>query len=127
MVHYLAYMAARADFAYFRNSLPVLGKDGTLSDDEKNSPAVGHIFAKTGTYIEPDFLNNNMMLRGKGLAGYTTTSSGEHIAIAIYANNVPLTAAIDDPVNVLADAIKAGDALDEIAVAANLLPIEPAK
>ena len=72
----------------FYNALPALGKDGTLWNIQTTSPAAGHVFAKTGTYGAFDALNRDLMVTGKGLAGYTTTQEGRHLAFAIYANHV---------------------------------------
>ncbi|MGH6827897.1 MAG: D-alanyl-D-alanine carboxypeptidase, partial [Rhizomicrobium sp.] len=116
VVHYLAYMAGRPDFAQFKTDLPVLGKDGTLGDVEKGSPAAGHVFAKTGTYGGRDFLNGRHMLTGKGLAGYTTTRDGRHLAFAFYVNHIELA----DDGNV---SDMAGQALGELAAALYLLPL----
>ncbi|MEO8725183.1 MAG: D-alanyl-D-alanine carboxypeptidase/D-alanyl-D-alanine-endopeptidase [Acidobacteriaceae bacterium] len=119
MVHYLGYMAKQADYPLFHRALPVLGRDGTLVDTQKNTPAAGKVFAKTGTYDAYDMLNKRIMLTGKGLAGYTTTQTGQHLAFALYVNRVGLPA--DDP-----DAAQntAGEALGEIAAAAYELPID---
>jgi len=112
IVHFLACMATRKDFPVYYAALPVLGRDGTLWNIQVNSPAAGHVHAKTGTYERDDLLNDMMMVDGKGLAGYMTTADGRRLAFAIYANNV---AASTDP-----DAITrgVGQALGEIAAAA---------
>jgi len=47
-----------------------------------NSPAAGHVHAKTGTYERDDLLNDMMMVDGKGLAGYMTTADGRRLACA---------------------------------------------
>src|SRR5207247_4204928 len=67
MVHYLAYWTTRPDYETFLRGLPVLGKDGTLAKIQVNSPAAGHVFAKTGTFGSEDRLNGKLMLNGKGL------------------------------------------------------------
>jgi PBP4 family serine-type D-alanyl-D-alanine carboxypeptidase len=110
VVHYLAFMAKQKDFQVFENALPILGRDGTLFKIQVDSPAAGHVFAKTGTFGSYDALNKNVMLNGKGLAGYTTTPDGRHLAFAAYINHVSLR--LDDP-----DAAQnvAGQALGEIA------------
>lgn len=90
MCHYLAYMARQKDFADFENALPILGRDGTLFNIQADSPAAGHVFAKTGTIGGEDRLNHNLMITGKGLAGYMDTPQGRKYAIAIYANRVSL-------------------------------------
>lgn len=88
MVHYLAYMAKQPTFQVFHDALPILGKDGTLWNIQVDSPAAGHVHAKTGTFGAPDRLNRKRMVTAKGLAGYVTTVDGRHLAFAIYINNV---------------------------------------
>ncbi|MGC1290791.1 MAG: D-alanyl-D-alanine carboxypeptidase/D-alanyl-D-alanine-endopeptidase [Candidatus Acidiferrales bacterium] len=95
VAHYLAFMATQKDFPLFEKALPILGRDGTLWNIEVNSPAAGHVMAKTGTYGAYDALNKDLMLTGKGLAGYMVTPDGRHLAFAIYANRVLLP--LDDP------------------------------
>jgi PBP4 family serine-type D-alanyl-D-alanine carboxypeptidase len=127
MVHYLAYMAAQPSYEKFHAALPVLGKDGTLFNIQTASPAAGHVFAKTGTYDQDDYLNHSSTLTAKGLAGYTTTPSGERVAFAIYVNNVPLVAPNDDAVAMSAAITKVGQTVGEIAAAVNTLPVEATK
>ena len=112
MVHYLAYMARQKDFADFERALPVLGRDGTLWKIEVNSPAAGHVMAKTGTDEAYDALNKDLMLTGKGLAGYMVTPDGRHLAFALYVNHVAIS--LEDPD--AADKV-AGEALGQIASA----------
>ncbi len=112
MVHYLAFMSKQKDFPVFKNALPILGRDGTLFKIQVDSPAAGHVFAKTGTLGSYDALNKNVMLGAKGLAGYTTTPDGRHLAFAIYANRVSLP--LDDPD---APQMVVGQAVGEIAAA----------
>jgi D-alanyl-D-alanine carboxypeptidase/D-alanyl-D-alanine-endopeptidase (penicillin-binding protein 4) len=111
IVHYLEYMARQPDAAVFRDALPVLGRDGTLWNVQVGSPAAGALHAKTGTYAIEDLLHEAMFVTGKGLAGYLTTRDGQHLAVAVYANNVPLKNASDvTPI--------VGEAVAEIAAAA---------
>ena len=127
MVHYLAYKAIQPDYSVFHSALPVLGKDGTLFNIQTASPAAGHVFAKTGTFEDSDLLNASTILTAKGLAGYTTTATGEHVAFAIYVNSVPLATDASDSVKT-SDAVRnVGEQLGEIAAAANLYPIEAMK
>ena len=83
-----------------------------------NSPAAGHVHAKTGTYGLYDALNKKLMVTGKGLAGYMDTASGQHLVLALYVNMVSVP--LDDP-----DATQkiAGEALGEIAAAAYDAPL----
>src|SRR5690348_16376657 len=112
MVQYLKFMSAQKDFADFHRGLPILGRDGTLYKIQVNSPAAGHVEAKTGTYDVYDALNKDLMVTGKGLAGYMQTAKGEHLAFAAYVNMV--AAPMNDP-----EAVQkiAGEALGEIASA----------
>jgi len=111
MVHYLAFMAKQPTAAIFHDALPILGKDGTLWNIQVKSPAAGHVVAKTGTYSSGDLLHEGVIVDGKGLAGYMTTADGRHLALAIYANNIPLSdGTLVTPL--------VGDALGEIAAAA---------
>jgi D-alanyl-D-alanine carboxypeptidase/D-alanyl-D-alanine-endopeptidase (penicillin-binding protein 4) len=90
-VQLLMAMAKRPEFAAYRAALPVLGVDGTLADAVgPDSPARGKVFAKTGTYGDPDLLNDRVLLRSKALAGVMTTADGRRLAFAIFVNEVPL-------------------------------------
>lgn len=112
MVSYLRMMSRRPDFAAFHAALPILGKDGTLYNIQPQSPAAGHVHAKTGTYAVEDPLNRNLLVEGKGLAGYMTTASGKKLIVVIYANNVAVSLAPDETTRVV------GQALGEVAAAA---------
>ena len=112
MVSYLKYLHEQKDFEDFYRGLPVLGRDGTLFKIQVNSPAAGHVHAKTGTYDVYNALGKNLMLTGKGLAGYMETAEGEHLIFALYVNMVPLSM---DPE---AAQTIAGQALGEITAAA---------
>jgi PBP4 family serine-type D-alanyl-D-alanine carboxypeptidase len=112
---YLTYWSGRPDFDALLRALPVMGRDGTLAPIQTQSPAAGHVFAKTGTLYFSDRLNNRAMLNGKGLAGYVWTRSGRKLAFAAYVNHV----AIADSDGAQA----AGQALGAIAAAAYDAPL----
>jgi len=118
MVRYLLHMSKQKDYQDFYRALPILGKDGTLVKIQVNSPAAGHVHAKTGTYATYDALNKKLMVTGKGLAGYMDTASGQHLILALYVNMVSVS--LDDP-----EAVQkiAGEALGEIAAAAYDSPL----
>jgi len=117
MCHYLAYWKMRPDFALFFSGLPVLGKDGTLARIQKENPAAGHVFAKTGTFGAEDKLNGRLMLNGKGLAGYVETKGGRTLVFAAYVNHTSLPDERESSQQV------AGQALGEIAAAAYDAPL----
>ena len=112
MCQYLTYWTTRPDYPVFFKALPILGKDGTLAKIQTANPGAGHVYAKTGTFDSEDRVNGNMMLNGKGLAGYVITASGQKIVFAAYVNHVSLP---PDPES--AQTV-AGQALGEIAAAA---------
>ncbi len=113
VVHYLEYWSKRPDFQAFHNALPILGKDGTLWNIQVDSPAAGKIQAKTGTFGAFNALTKTLMITGKGLAGYMTTTSGQHLAFAIYANRVTIPLDLQDGATKIV-----GQAVGEIAAAA---------
>jgi PBP4 family serine-type D-alanyl-D-alanine carboxypeptidase len=119
MVQYLLFMSKQKDFADFHRALPILGKDGTLFKIQVNSPAAGHVHAKTGTYGVYDALNKNLMVTGKGLAGYMDTATGQRLVFALYVNMVAVP--LEDPE---ATQKIAGEALGEIASAAYDAPVQ---
>ncbi len=112
MVHYLAYMAQQPDFAVFERALPILGRDGTLWNIQPDSPAAGHVRAKTGTLASYDALNRQLLVTAKGLGGYFTSPGGKRYALAIYVNNVSV------PLDQGATTRVVGQALGEVAAAA---------
>jgi PBP4 family serine-type D-alanyl-D-alanine carboxypeptidase len=112
MCHYLAYWHTRPDFQAFLKALPVLGKDGTLAKIQPDSPAAGHVYAKTGTFSSEDKLNSRLMLNGKGLAGYVLTKSGKTLVFAVYVNHTSLPDELEVAQKV------AGQALGEMAASA---------
>jgi D-alanyl-D-alanine carboxypeptidase/D-alanyl-D-alanine-endopeptidase (penicillin-binding protein 4) len=112
MVNFLSAMQKRSEAGLFQAALPVLGRDGTLWDIQTESPAAGHVFAKTGTFAVNDPLNRRLFVTGKGLAGYITSAQGERLVFAIYVNNVSVSTAPDEVKRVV------GQALGEVAAAA---------
>jgi D-alanyl-D-alanine carboxypeptidase/D-alanyl-D-alanine-endopeptidase (penicillin-binding protein 4) len=69
--------------APFDASLPIAGRDGTLANRLKGTPAEGNVRAKTGS-----------MSNVRALSGYVTGADGEALAFAILANNFDTTADI---------------------------------
>jgi D-alanyl-D-alanine carboxypeptidase/D-alanyl-D-alanine-endopeptidase (penicillin-binding protein 4) len=111
MVRFLAYMAEQKEGPAFRDALPVLGRDGTLASTLTRSPAAGRLRAKTGTNVGGDLLNQQYMVRGKGLAGYLDAADGSRLVVVAFVNNVPAGGDLEGVTAV-------GDALAEIAAAA---------
>ena len=60
----------------FEASLPIAGRDGTLANRMKGTPAEGNARAKTGS-----------MTAVRGISGYVTSADGEPLVFSILANN----------------------------------------
>ncbi len=83
--------------AAFRDSLAVMGVDGTLKNRLKGTAAEGRVLAKTGT-----------LHRANALVGYATTLAGDRLVFSIVVNNhtVPgpeAQSAIDEICRILVD------------------------
>lgn len=103
MCSYLSYWSKQPGFEDFFKALPVLGKDGSLATIQTASPAVGHVFAKTGTFITDNLLGGKSILNSKGLAGFVFTESGRKLAFAAYINHFQLPAGDNAPPHKVAD------------------------
>ena len=76
--------------AIFKDSLPILGRDGTMANVLPNSPAAGHAQIKTGNRVVGNPAGQLMVL-GNSLAGYIHTRSGRRVTVMIAVGNVPLS------------------------------------
>jgi D-alanyl-D-alanine carboxypeptidase/D-alanyl-D-alanine-endopeptidase (penicillin-binding protein 4) len=75
----------------FETSLPIAGRDGSLANRMKGTPAEGNARAKTGS-----------MSQVRGLSGYVTSADGEPLLFVILANNFDTPAPL---INTATDAI----------------------
>lgn len=80
-------MAKRPDAALWQSTMPVLGVDGSLAMVQKSSPAVGKVFAKTGSLGAYDPFNDRFLLPAKALGGYIDAKSGRRLAFMIVVSN----------------------------------------
>jgi PBP4 family serine-type D-alanyl-D-alanine carboxypeptidase len=112
MVRFLLHLSKQPFSTDFRKALPILGKDGTLAEIQVDSPAAGHVFAKTGTYATDNALTRGGVVTGKGLAGFIDSKDGRHLAFAAYINFVPLKDMDEKSTKMV------GQAVGEIAAAA---------
>lgn len=78
MVTLLRWIAGRPWGAAWKATLPIGGVDGTLARRFRGTGLQGRVFAKTGSINATN-----------ALAGYMLTRSGQTLAFAIYANDVP--------------------------------------
>ncbi len=81
-----AIMASRPDADQWRATMPILGVDGSLAMVQADSPAAGKVFAKTGTLVGGDAVNDRYRLNTKALGGVMESKSGRNIAFTIIMN-----------------------------------------
>lgn len=87
---------------YF-DAMPILGVDGSLASigrdppDPVIEPAIGKVYAKTGTTVEPG------LLKAQVFAGYLDAKSGKRLAYVVYVNGVKPIESIADVIKVFAD------------------------
>jgi D-alanyl-D-alanine carboxypeptidase/D-alanyl-D-alanine-endopeptidase (penicillin-binding protein 4) len=79
-------MAARPDAERWRDTMPILGVDGSLAAVQTDSPAAGKVFAKTGTLVNGDSFNGRLRLSTKTLGGVMETEGGRNLAFTIIVN-----------------------------------------
>ncbi|PPG40476.1 D-alanyl-D-alanine carboxypeptidase/D-alanyl-D-alanine-endopeptidase [Pseudoclavibacter sp. RFBA6] len=79
-------MAGRPDAERWRDTMPILGVDGSLADVQTDSPAAGKVYAKTGTLVGGDAFNGRLRLATKTLGGVMQTESGRNLAFTIIVN-----------------------------------------
>lgn len=80
-------LAERDDAERWRETLPILGVDGSLADVQADSEAAGKVFAKTGSLVGGDSFNDRTRLATKTLGGVMETEKGRTLLFAITVNN----------------------------------------
>jgi D-alanyl-D-alanine carboxypeptidase/D-alanyl-D-alanine-endopeptidase (penicillin-binding protein 4) len=87
---FLAHQKRQPYFREYRDALPIMGRDGTLEQVQPNSPAAGHVYAKTGS----GRATPNNPMASKALAGYIELPNGQTVTFAEFmeldANVVPV-------------------------------------
>jgi len=78
-VTFLHHLRTRPYFPKFCRALPVMGRDGTLAGNQTDSPAAGHVYAKTGTGA---VLAGAGAVLHKALAGYIQLPDQRWVAFA---------------------------------------------
>jgi len=86
----------------FRESLAVLGRDGDLAESQRDSPAAGHVRAKTGTSASFTPAGQGI-LTARNFVAYVDAKSGRQVVVAVMiGGRVPVTS-IDDIFSVAND------------------------
>jgi D-alanyl-D-alanine carboxypeptidase/D-alanyl-D-alanine-endopeptidase (penicillin-binding protein 4) len=88
------YWRGQDEFQVFKQALPIMGVDGSLAQDGRNTTAKGKVFAKTGTLVDFDLLNNRLQLGTKGLGGYIR-AGGRLYPFGLYVNNARIESVQD--------------------------------
>lgn len=86
-VELLAFMQQKP---YFLKALPNLGVDGSLEDFAKNTPAVGKVWAKTGTGVAFNLATGRYFLITQALAGYIQGKNNHLWAYMVVVNNAQM-------------------------------------
>ncbi|UUX93928.1 D-alanyl-D-alanine carboxypeptidase/D-alanyl-D-alanine endopeptidase [Methanoplanus endosymbiosus] len=99
----LSYAYKQDYYKELRDSMPLLGVDGTLAKGaEPGDPGYGKISAKTGTSVTI-IMTGDIFVYARGLLGYMNTEDGNDIAFVIYANNVPAGSDMQGIADVVSD------------------------
>jgi len=80
-------MAEGPDAERWRDTLPILGVDGSLATVQTDSESAGKVFAKTGTLVGVDTFNRRARLGTKTLGGVIDAESGRTLLFTIIVNN----------------------------------------
>ena len=82
----LSYWTKQPQAKAFREMLPELGVNGSLTSDCKDCPARGKVFAKPGTVALPDYVNGSL-LDNESLGGYLEASPGHYHVFYLVVND----------------------------------------
>jgi PBP4 family serine-type D-alanyl-D-alanine carboxypeptidase len=102
-VKLLREMSKRGVYVPYFDSLPILGVDGSLESvgvdppDPIIEPAIGSVFAKTGTTVLGSFF------KAQVFAGYIDAKSGRRLAYALYVNDIGELQSISEAIDVFND------------------------
>ena len=80
-------MAERPDGELWRDTLPIMGVDGSLTTVQADSESAGKVFAKTGTLAAYDAFNGRFRIVTKTLGGVMDAESGRTLLFTVIMNN----------------------------------------
>lgn len=80
-------MAERSDGELWRETLPIMGVDGSLTTVQADSESAGKVFAKTGTLAAGDAFNGRIRIVTKTLGGVIDAESGRTLLFTVIMNN----------------------------------------
>ena len=108
IVSFLQQMRKKRFFPTYRDALPILATDGSLSfvtdftNEQSLAGAKGNVYAKTGTYLSGDD-SGKLSLRAQTLAGYINAKSGRRLSFALFVNDVSPVSGLEDVLQVFQD------------------------
>ncbi|MER7578809.1 D-alanyl-D-alanine carboxypeptidase/D-alanyl-D-alanine-endopeptidase [Kitasatospora sp. NPDC097691] len=118
----LAYWLRTPDADAFRHALPILGVDGSLAIScTTDCPAKGKVFAKPGTIVGEDDLNQRIAYNAQNLAGYLETDDGCLHLFFVGVNGASATD-INDVIRIFDDVNQIAALLQEQASAGHRAP-----
>ena len=80
-------LAERPDGELWRETLPIMGVDGSLTTVQADSESAGKVFAKTGTLAAGDAFNGRIRIVTKTLGGLIDAESGRTLLFTVIMNN----------------------------------------
>lgn len=80
-------LAERPDGELWRDTLPIMGVDGSLTTVQAGSESAGKVFAKTGTLAAGDAFNSRIRIVTKTLGGVIDAESGRTLLFTVIMNN----------------------------------------
>jgi serine-type D-Ala-D-Ala carboxypeptidase/endopeptidase (penicillin-binding protein 4) len=88
-IRFLTYMSQQPYFRKYLGALPIMGKDGSLAQVQVNSPAAGHVYAKTGTGVSMRLAGNagpakNAAQVFKALVGFIELPNGPLTVFGVF-------------------------------------------
>jgi serine-type D-Ala-D-Ala carboxypeptidase/endopeptidase (penicillin-binding protein 4) len=93
LTDYTTYLrnAARQPWgAAFHAGLPILGVDGTFAQNQRGTPAAGHVFVKSGTRAMSSPTDKQGIISALTQAGYIDAKSGRKLVYAMFLRDLPL-------------------------------------
>ncbi|MGZ0713121.1 D-alanyl-D-alanine carboxypeptidase/D-alanyl-D-alanine endopeptidase (plasmid) [Coraliomargarita sp. W4R53] len=80
-------LTERPDRELWRDTLPIMGVDGSLTTVQADSESAGKVFAKTGTLVAGDAFNGRLRIVTKTLGGVMDAESGRTLLFTVIMNN----------------------------------------
>jgi serine-type D-Ala-D-Ala carboxypeptidase/endopeptidase (penicillin-binding protein 4) len=77
--------------ATIHDGMPVLGVDGTFAQNQRGTPAAGHVFVKSGTRAQGAPTEKQAIMSALTQAGYIDAASGRKLVYALFLRDLPMS------------------------------------